>query len=92
MPDDKAKKGQADRQRVAGTQPHEVAYVAKKTGKSAEAVRAAARYWARFGTGRFVEPLETVRAAAMLSGTGGGAAPAAARIGLPEQRSGEVAG
>ncbi|SFK29801.1 response regulator [Cellulomonas sp. KH9] len=57
-----------------------------------EAVRAAARYWARFGTGRFVEPLETVRAAAMLSGTGGGAAPAAARIGLPEQRSGEVAG
>ena len=43
MPDDKAKKGQADRQRVAGTQPHEVAYVAKKTGKSPAAVKKAVK-------------------------------------------------
>ena len=30
-----------------------------------EVVRATARYWARFGTGRYAEPLETVREAAM---------------------------
>jgi LmbE family N-acetylglucosaminyl deacetylase len=30
-------------------------------------VRATARYWSRFGTGQYAEPLETVRAAAMLS-------------------------
>ena len=47
-----------------------------------EVVRATARYWSRHGTARFVEPLETVRAGAMLSG-----APAAA---LPQQRTGEV--
>ncbi|GIG23699.1 hypothetical protein Cch01nite_44230 [Cellulomonas chitinilytica] len=31
-------------------------------------VRATARYWSRFGTGHYAEPLETVRAAAMLVG------------------------
>jgi hypothetical protein len=30
-------------------------------------VRATARYWSRFGTGQYAEPLEMVRAAAMLS-------------------------
>lgn len=43
MPDDKSKTGGADRKRVAGGQKHEVAYVAKKTGKSPESVRAAAK-------------------------------------------------
>jgi LmbE family N-acetylglucosaminyl deacetylase len=32
-----------------------------------ELVRATARYWSRFGSGEYAEPLETVRAAAMLS-------------------------
>ena len=35
-----------------------------------ELVRATARYWSRFGTGAFAEPLETIRAAAMLRGAG----------------------
>ena len=43
MPDDKSRTGQADRKRVAGGQKHEVAYVAKKSGKSPEEVRAAAK-------------------------------------------------
>lgn len=34
-------------------------------------VRATARYWARFGTGSFAEPLEPIRAAAMLRGAVG---------------------
>ncbi|GIG38247.1 hypothetical protein Cph01nite_00090 [Cellulomonas phragmiteti] len=54
-----------------------------------EAVRSAARYWSRFGTGRFAEPLETVRAAAMLSGHAGAAASTGVSVGLPEQRHGE---
>lgn len=33
-----------------------------------ELVRATARYWSRFGAGAFAEPLETIRAAAMLRG------------------------
>jgi LmbE family N-acetylglucosaminyl deacetylase len=36
-----------------------------------ELVRATARYWARFGTGQYAEPLEMIRAAAMLSGRSG---------------------
>jgi LmbE family N-acetylglucosaminyl deacetylase len=43
-------------------------------------VRATARYWSRFGTGQYAEPLEMVRAAAMLSGK----ARAAGVIGVPE--------
>lgn len=54
-----------------------------------DVVRATARYWSRFGTGRFTEPLETVRAAAMLSGQPTLPAPAAAVVGLPVPRSGE---
>ncbi|ADG74169.1 response regulator receiver protein [Cellulomonas flavigena DSM 20109] len=53
-----------------------------------DAVRSTARYWSRFGTGRYAEPLETVRAAAMLSGRAAAAAPAAAT--LPAPRSGEL--
>jgi LmbE family N-acetylglucosaminyl deacetylase/AmiR/NasT family two-component response regulator len=34
-------------------------------------VRATARYWARFGTGRYAEPLEAVRIAAMIGSRGG---------------------
>lgn len=42
-------------------------------------VRATARYWSRFGTGQFAEPLEMVREAAMLSGrTAGDVATGAA--------------
>lgn len=55
-----------------------------------EAVRAAARYWSRFGTGRYAEPLETVRAAAMLSGQVAAPRAAAAGLALPLQRPGEV--
>ena len=51
-----------------------------------DAVRATARYWSRFGTGRYAEPLETVRAAAMLSGHAAAPAPVA----LPAPRTGEV--
>ncbi len=56
-----------------------------------DVVRAAARYWSRFGTGQYAEPLETVRAAAMLSGVSAapGAAGLAAAAVLPEQRTGE---
>jgi len=43
VPDDKNKRGGADRKRVAGEQKHEVAYVAKKTGKSPEFVRKAVK-------------------------------------------------
>ncbi|WP_034610656.1 response regulator [Cellulomonas sp. URHD0024] len=39
-----------------------------------EVVRATARYWSRFGTGSFAEPLETIRAAGMLHGGAGLAA------------------
>lgn len=39
-----------------------------------EVVRATARYWSRFGTAGYAEPLEMVRAAAMLSGVASGAA------------------
>ena len=42
-----------------------------------ELVRATARYWSRFGAGEFAEPLETIRAAAMLRGSAG-AIPGAA--------------
>ncbi|WP_343035406.1 response regulator [Cellulomonas septica] len=50
-----------------------------------ELVRATARYWSRFGTGRYAEPLETVRVAAMISGSGrgGGIAAAAAHEPAP---------
>lgn len=41
MPDDPKKKGAADRKKVAGGQPHEVRYVAKKTGATKEAVKKA---------------------------------------------------
>ena len=43
MPDDPKKTGKADRDRVAGGQKHEVAYVAKKLGKSPSAVKAAVK-------------------------------------------------
>ena len=43
MPDDKSKRGGADRKRVAGEQKHEVAYVAKKTGKSPATVKKAVK-------------------------------------------------
>jgi hypothetical protein len=43
VPDDKNKRGGADRKRVAGEQKHEVAYVAKKTGKTPEAVKKAVK-------------------------------------------------
>lgn len=43
MPDDSSKIGRFDRKRVAGGQNHEVANLAKKTGKSPEAVRKAAK-------------------------------------------------
>ncbi|AEE44961.1 response regulator [Cellulomonas fimi] len=42
-------------------------------------VRATARYWSRFGTGRHAEPLETVRVAAMLSRSARAAGLSAAR-------------
>ncbi len=42
-----------------------------------DVVRATARYWSRFGTGSYAEPLETVRAAAAVGGGHGAAAPAA---------------
>jgi len=54
-----------------------------------EVVRATARYWSRFGTGRFTEPLETVRAAAMLSGVVAGSGAAGIPAGMPGQRTGE---
>lgn len=41
MADDKSKRGKADRSRVAGGERYEVAYVAKKTGKSPAAVKKA---------------------------------------------------
>ncbi|WP_395023378.1 DUF3606 domain-containing protein [Dongia sp.] len=41
MADDKSKRGKADRIRVAGGERYEVAYVAKKTGKSPAAVKKA---------------------------------------------------
>ncbi|GAB2179141.1 DUF3606 domain-containing protein [Dongia sp. agr-C8] len=41
MADDKSKRGKADRIRVAGGERYEVAYVAKKTGKSPTAVKKA---------------------------------------------------
>lgn len=52
-----------------------------------DAVRATARYWSRFGTGTYAEPLETVRAAAMLSGLAATTSTAgiAAAATLPEQ-------
>ncbi|WP_315094638.1 response regulator [uncultured Cellulomonas sp.] len=43
-------------------------------------VRATARYWSRFGGGQYAEPLETVRAAAMLRSTSAASAPAAQEI------------
>ncbi|MBD7917701.1 response regulator [Cellulomonas sp. Sa3CUA2] len=55
-----------------------------------DAVRASARYWSRFGSGRFAEPLETVRASAMLSGQVAVPAVADAPPALPAQRPGEV--
>ena len=42
MADDKSKRGAADRARVAGGEPYEVAHVAAKTGKSTAQVKAAA--------------------------------------------------
>jgi LmbE family N-acetylglucosaminyl deacetylase len=47
-----------------------------------ELVRATARYWSRFGTGSFAEPLETIRAAAMLRGGAG-------LVAAVEERAGE---
>jgi hypothetical protein len=41
MPDDKRKRGRQDRSRVAGGEKYEVAYEAKKTGRSPAAVRKA---------------------------------------------------
>jgi hypothetical protein len=43
MPDNKTKRGKADRDRVAGGEKYEVAYEAKKTGKSPGAVKAAVK-------------------------------------------------
>lgn len=41
MADNKAKRGQADRQKVAGGEGYEVAYAARKFGVKQEEVRAA---------------------------------------------------
>lgn len=43
MPDDKSKKGNADRKRVSTKERYEVDYEAKKTGKSAQQVKDAAK-------------------------------------------------
>ncbi len=43
MSDDKSKRGKPDRIRVSGTEKYEVDYVAKKTGASKSAVKAAAK-------------------------------------------------
>lgn len=45
-----------------------------------DAVRAAARYWARFGTGTYVEPLEMIRASGRVSQAGPGTSAAADRF------------
>lgn len=55
-----------------------------------EVVRSTARYWSRFGTGRYAEPLETVRAAALLSGRSTTAGTVASGLTLPAPRAGEV--
>ncbi len=39
MADSRKKRGKADRSRVSGTQPHEVYYVARKYGVTADTVR-----------------------------------------------------
>jgi hypothetical protein len=41
MPDDKSKRGRADRNKVAGGEAYEVDYVAKKLGVTAEQVKSA---------------------------------------------------
>ncbi len=50
-----------------------------------DAVRSAARYWARFGTGTYVEPLEMVRAA-------GGVPSSGARVAADERADDKVRG
>jgi len=55
-----------------------------------EVVRSTARYWSRFGTGRYAEPLETVRAAAMLSGRVAATGTTVTGLSLPAPRTGEV--
>ena len=39
MPDDKSKRGKQDRDKVAGGEPYEIAYVAKKFGVSEDTVK-----------------------------------------------------
>ena len=43
MPDDKSKRGAPDRRKVAGQEPWEVKYVAKKMGVSQAEVKAAVK-------------------------------------------------
>ncbi|UZN04634.1 response regulator [Cellulomonas sp. S1-8] len=55
-----------------------------------DVVRSTARYWSRFGTGAYAEPLETVRAAAMLSGAGATTGAVGLVAQMPEPRTGEA--